>query len=227
MGWPTWATPIVRAVIGNENGPIASNNPIYTEGGTVNQGTAGASPWKVEGVAGGVAQPVSISQTTDGTTNKVSTRGQAYDVKLTITRPANQTPYTAVDNVGGPLTFPAVGYGAGPFMITGVELELDIAALPAGMANFTLHLYNVTPPSAVVDNGPFTAAVADQASYLGKISLGTPVDLGATLYVSQENVNKQIRTASADVFGYLVTDAGFTPAANSEVYKVTLHTVAL
>lgn len=145
----------------------------------------------------------------------------------TITRPANTTAYTANDVLGGAITFaaaaPALG---GDLMVTSVELEADIAAVPAGMTTFNLYLYNVTPPSAIADNAAFDLPAGDRASFLGKIVIGALVDEGATLYYRADNINAHIKTTSSSVFGYLVTVGAFTPAGNSEVYKVTLHGVA-
>jgi hypothetical protein len=85
----------------------------------------------------------------------------------------------------------------------------------------------VTPPSALADNAPFDIPSGDRASFLGIVQLGTPVDYGSTLYVEQNVVNKQIKLAGTNLFGYLVTVAGYTPAANSEVYVPTLHSVGV
>jgi hypothetical protein len=157
----------------------------------------------------------------------VSLANGGYSSPLTITRPANQTPYATRDVVGGALTFTTMGPSAGRVRLISTQLELDIAAIPAGMTTFSLYLYNVTPPSALADNAAFDIPSGDRASFLGKISLGTVVDEGSTLYVETNNLNKQLKLAGTSLFGYLVTDAGFTPAANSEVYVVTLHTVAV
>lgn len=147
---------------------------------------------------------------------------------LTITRPANQTSYAAGDVVGGVLTFPNMGLNAGRIMITSASLECDIAAIPAGMTNFLLYLYGVTPPSALADNAPFDIPSGDRAALLGgPINLGSPVDIGSTLLVGSDALNKQLKLAGTSLFGYLVTVGGFTPAANSEVYVVTLHAVGL
>lgn len=160
-------------------------------------------------------------------TNQITLKTSAYTKALTITRPANQTPYTANDVVGGALTFTLAAIGAGNMMITGAQLELDIAAVPAGMTSLRLYLYNVTPPSALADNAAWDLPAGDRASYLGYIDLGTPVDLGSTVYVEVNNLNKMMLAASTSVFGYLVTNGGFTPAANSEVYVCTLHSLAV
>lgn len=173
----------------------------------------------------GIDRPVSLVSIVDQAGN--ASGAGAYDVGLQITRPANQTAYTAGDVVGGALTFSSIGPSAGAIMINSSELELDIAAVPSGMTSFTLYLYSVTPPSALADNAPWDLPAGDRASFLGSLALGTPVDLGSTLYVIVGAIGKQIRLASANVFGYLVTTAGYTPAANSEVYKITLHTTAL
>lgn len=163
-------------------------------------------------------------------TNQLTIKTAAYTSSAVITRPANQTPYTANDVVGGALTFanigPAVTVGGQNLMITGVQLECDIAAVPAGMVNMRLYLYNVTPPSALADNAAWDLPSGDRASYLGYVDCGTPVDLGSTLYVEANNLNKLLLAAGSSIFGYLVTIGGYTPNANSEVYKVTLHTVA-
>lgn len=158
-----------------------------------------------------------------------ATRG--YKSAQSITRPANATPYTALDVIGAAaaaITFASIGPTAGgEVIINSTELEIDVAAIPAGMTTFRLHLYSVTPPSALADNAPHDLVSGDRASYLGYLDLGTPLDLGSTLYVRASNVNAQFTVPSGgSMFGYLVTTAGFTPAGNSEVYKVTLHAVA-
>jgi hypothetical protein len=171
-------------------------------------------------VGGVLYQRVKIASGPDGSATDLS----PYNSTCTITRPANTTAYTAGDVVGGALTFASAGPAAGgAVIITGVQLELDISAIPSGMTSFTLYLYNVTPPSATADNGAWDLPSGDRASYLGSINLGSPADLGSTLYIETNNLNKMILTASGSVYGYLVTSAGYTPAANSEVYKITLH----
>ena len=159
----------------------------------------------------------------------VTTR-DSYAAAVTITRPANQTPYTAVDVVGATaaaITFPSMGPSGKEILITSVSLEIDTTAIPSGMTSFKLALYSVTPPSALADNAPWDLPSGDRASFLGIFSLGTPVDLGSTLYVEISGVNKQVTLAGTNLFGYLITDGGFTPAANSEVYRITLHSVAV
>lgn len=157
---------------------------------------------------------------TSGTSN-------AYGSVATITRPANTTAYTALDTIGGAVDLGVMGPSASRVLLESVSLDILIAAVPAGMANMRLALYSATPPSAIADNGAWTWAVADEAVRLAIIDIGTPVDQGAGLYVSRANIGQILKLSGTNLHAYLITDGGFTPAANSEVYKVTLHTVAL
>jgi hypothetical protein len=151
----------------------------------------------------------------------------AFNAPTTVTRPANTTAYSALDVVGGAITFANMGPSGGRIMLTSTQLELDIGAIPSGMSSFFLALYSVTPPSALGDNSPWDLPSGDRASFLGIVQLGSPVDLGSTLYVEQNIINKQIKLAGTSLFGYLVTQTAYTPANNSEVYVVSLHSVGL
>lgn len=108
-------------------------------------------------------------------------------------------------------------------MITSATLEIDGAT--AEVTGWKLQLYNVTPPSAIADDGAWDLPSGDRASYLGVVSLGTAVDQGATQWVESNGINKQIKLAGDSVFAYLVNDTTLTPAAVA--HKVTLHAVAL
>lgn len=161
---------------------------------------------------------------------------QSYGATVSLTRPADTTAYTAGDVIGigtgaggataGPaaLTFTAGPTAGGEVIITSAALRVDASAVPSGMGNFRLHLYNVTPPSALVDNAAWDLPSGDRASYLGHVDIGTPVDLGSTLYVQADGINKQITLASANLYGYLQTIGAFTPAS-AVVKAVTLHTL--
>jgi hypothetical protein len=121
-----------------------------------------------------------------------------------------------------------VGPASSTAILTGTRLELDIAAVPSGMTFFTLHLYSATPPSAYADNAAWDLPSGDRSVYMGNVIVGTPVDLGSTLYVEINNINKMLKlVGGSTLYGYLVTATGYTPAANSEVYKLTLATAAI
>jgi len=145
--------------------------------------------------------------------------------QITVTRPANTTAYTAGDVVGGAITFTNAVPAAGEFFITDADLRLDITAIPSGMTSFRLYMYNVTPPSALADNAAWDLPSGDRASFLGYVDYGTVVDLGSTCYVQAWGLNKRMQALSTSLFGYLVTNGGFTPAANSEVYTPRIATV--
>ncbi len=150
-------------------------------------------------------------------------KGSFFSSKVTITRPANQTQYSANDIVGGALELQNVGPDGGVINLTDVSLRLDIASLPttAGMTGFRLHLYDATPPSALADNAAHDIPVGDRANYLGYVDLGTPIDMGATLFV-QATPAKTVKLAdgATSLFVYLTTVTSYTPAANSEVYTL-------
>jgi hypothetical protein len=160
---------------------------------------------------------------------KVELYPAAYGARVSVTRPANETPYTAGDVVGAAaaaLTFPIAPAAGGEVLITSAALEVDVTAVPAGMTAFVLHLYDVTPPSALADNAAWDLPAGDRASYLGSINLGSPVDVGSTLRVQQDGLNMQITALGANVYGYLQTITGFTPAS-ATVKAVSLHSVRL
>ena len=153
----------------------------------------------------------------------------AYKSQPTVTRPANTTPYTAGDVVGGAI--PLVGLPNSALVqdlyITSADLRVDVSAVPSGMTSFRFHLYNATPPSAIADNAAWDLPSGDRASYLGYVDVGSPADAGATLYSQVDQVNKHIRPGPAGVWAYMVTNGGFTPAGNSEVYAPCIQAIAL
>lgn len=158
------------------------------------------------------------------------TPGVGKGVAVTLTRTADTNAYAANDVVGAAtgstaaLTFANIAAAAGEHIITSVAFEIDATAIISGQANYRLYLYNVTPPSALGDNVAWDLPSGDRASYLGYVDLGTPVDLGSTLYVEANAVNKQVTLASTSVFGYLVTIGAYTPAS-ATVHVITMHTV--
>ena len=151
--------------------------------------------------------------------------------QVSMTRPNNGTAYTAASVIGPATTGPAV-FTFGPMgptgkdvIITSASLEIDVTAVPGGMTTFTLWLYNVTPPSALTDGQAWVYGAADRAVALGPVELGVPVVKGQTLYVEVNGLQKQVTLAGSRLYGYLITNNAWTPAA-STVFVVTLHTVA-
>ena len=142
--------------------------------------------------------------------------GKGYTAQTTVTRPANTTAYAAGDVVGATaaaITFADIGATFGHIVITDADLRIDVTALPSGMTTFRLHLYDATPASAFADNAAFDLPAGDRVNYLGYIDLGTPVDVGSTLFV-QQGMTKTLKMGSEpNLYGYLVTTAGFTPSS--------------
>jgi hypothetical protein len=143
--------------------------------------------------------------------------GNGYTAQTSTTRPSNTTAYIAGDVCGAAaaaIEFASIGPAAGHIIITDADLRVDVTAVPAGMTSFRLHLYNVTPPSALADNAVWDLPAGDRASYLGYIDLGSPVDVGATLFVQSGTINKKLKMGTTtSLFGYLVTNGGFTPSS--------------
>jgi hypothetical protein len=142
---------------------------------------------------------------------------------------SSSTAHAANDVVGaaaGALTFAGICPAAGREIIfTSTRLRYDLATVPAGMTSFRLYLYNVTPPSALADDAPWDLPSGDRASFLGYLDLGSPVDLGSTLYVETNGNQKQVTCASANVFGYLVTNGAYT-TVNTDVIALVVKSVA-
>lgn len=146
----------------------------------------------------------------------------------TQTRPADTTAYTALDVVGtiaaANISLANIGsIQASYFTITGVTLEFDINAVPSGMGNFRLHLFDAAP-TAIADNDAFNLIAADRAKYLGYITLGTPVDLGDTLISCTDTLNfrRKLASASTTIYGVLQTVDAFTPVSEA-VMAITIN----
>jgi hypothetical protein len=133
--------------------------------------------------------------------------------------------YAAGDVIEGAKEF--VGAGGmlgGEVKIASAELEVDASAVQAGETSYRLYLYAVTPPSAPADNAAWDLPTGDRAAWRGYVDLGTPVDLGSTLWVETHNLHKHVTVPSGgSLFGLLVTNGAFTATAVAR--KVTLHTL--
>jgi hypothetical protein len=156
----------------------------------------------------------------------------AYGAIVSLTRTSDTNAYTANDVLGAAtgstaaLEFKGMGESGSRIMITSTQLEIDRNAVISGETSYRLHLYNITPPSAYGDNVAWDILTGDRASYLGFLELGTAVDLGGTVYVEQNIVNKQLALSGQSLFAYLVTVGAYTPQS-ATVHKITLHAVKL
>lgn len=182
------------------------------------------------GAVGATTQRVTLAS--DDPLVTAVTASIGYNASVTLTRTADTNAYTANDVIGAAtgstagIEFTSMGPSGGRITITSVSLEIQAAAIISGETSYVLHLYNVTPPSALGDNTAFDLPSGDRASYLGSINLGTPVDLGSTLYIAQDGINKQIKLSGTSVFAYLVTVGAYTPTS-ARVYVIKLNAVSL
>jgi hypothetical protein len=175
------------------------------------------------------AQGVVILNSTGGIAGDAQSASHGRTV--IITRPANVTPYTAGDVIGDAngsaiFEFTNMGKAGGEVMITSLELEIDVAAIPAGMTNFNVRLYNAAP-TAVVDNAAWDLPLADRGKYIGKIQTSNVIDETNVLFCDNDQVNKQVTLVTTSLFVQLQTPTAFTPSANSTVKRLTLHTIEL
>lgn len=154
-----------------------------------------------------------------------------YGDTQTITRQNNTTAYSAGQVIGGSggatLRFAKMGRYAFETMIMSSRLLLSDSSVPSGMGNMRLHLYNAAPPSALADAAAWDLPSGDRAAYRGYIDMGTPVDVGSSLFVQLNQIFHQVKLdLSADLWAYLQTIAGYTPAALSTL-RVSLRAMAL
>lgn len=152
-----------------------------------------------------------------------------YSSSVAITRPSDTDAYTAGDVVGATvaaLEFKQIGPAGRDVMINGSTLRIDLSGVPASMTSFTLHLYSVTPPSALADNAAWDLPAGDRSAYLGSIALGTPADVGSTLFIQATGLAKQVKLATDSLFAYLVTAGGYTPTSAATA-QITLNSSTL
>lgn len=145
----------------------------------------------------------------------------AFSSSATFTPAA--TSHVAGDCNGAAAEFTLMGPSAGRVLITAASIRIDGATAEA--TAWRLHLYNVTPPSALADDAVWDIASGDRASYLGYIDIGTAIDVGATQYVENVDIRKQVKLAGTSLFGYLVNLTTLTPANVGHV--VALQSVGL
>jgi len=159
--------------------------------------------------------------------------GGAFSDTVTVTRTADTNAYAAGDVIGAAtgstaaIEFDIGPSGGGPILLTTARLAINLSAVISGMGNFRLYLYSVTPPSALGDNVPFNLPAGDRTAFLGHVDLGTPADLGDTLYVETTHLDKQVAVPSGGIlYAYLVTQGAYTPSS-ADVFRITLNSMGL
>jgi hypothetical protein len=163
--------------------------------------------------------PVSIDQTTPGTTDSITTKPTGVGLNITLTRTSDTNAYAAGDVIGSATgssaiqTLSNIGIAGKLLTILDVNFMIQVAAIPSGMTSFTMELYNAAPASALGDNAPWTLLTGDWANYLGYIDLGTPLVRGGCLYAQNIGINKTVLLTTANLYFYLKTNSGYTPSS--------------
>lgn len=99
-------------------------------------------------------------------------------------------------------------------------VSMLIAGATIETTAWALHLYSVTPPSALADDATFDIPSGDRTSYLGFVTIPQVVDYGNSLYIESHNLNKRVKLSGTSLFGYLVNGTTLTP-------QNVAHTVTL
>ncbi|MFM6350045.1 MAG: hypothetical protein ACKPFK_33630, partial [Dolichospermum sp.] len=114
-----------------------------------------------------------------------------------------------------------IGPSGGFVFLSSLDIIFNITALPSGMGTFAVYLFNAPPSSAITDNLPYSLSSGDRASIITLNGLNLTASLargGGSVVAEISNINQLFKLASGStsLWGYVVTLAAFTPAANSE-----------
>ena len=148
-------------------------------------------------------------QTADQPASGVGSPMSGKSASATFTPAA--TSHVAGDCNGAAAEFALAAPSGCVFMIT--DADLYIADGTAAATAWRLHLYNVTPASALADDAAWDVPSGDRTAYLGYIDLGTAIDLGTTQGIQNAGINRSVKLSGTSVFGYLVNLTTLTPAA--------------
>lgn len=116
----------------------------------------------------------------------------------------------------------------GELMVTSSRLYGAHTAVIAGETSYDLAVYNAPPADAHANTAAWDVTAAARDVFQGKIGLGTPVDLGSTIEVETDGINRQITVLPGGIsYAELITVGGFTPSAVGQFRRVTLHGTAI
>jgi hypothetical protein len=155
--------------------------------------------------------------------------GSAYESTASITRAANTTTYTATapnfDVYGSLFELQNIGEAGKGIFLSYFEISLNLSAVPAGMTSFAVHLYS-TAPTTIADNSIWTIGsdpVLDPVGF--NVSMGLAKGGGKVVGVIRD-LNQLFILTSTSLWGYLVTNSAFTPAAASETGTIRARSFA-
>lgn len=145
-----------------------------------------------------------------------------------FTRPNDTTAYAANDLMANSTTAGSVVPMSFIFPAGGTmwlrTVKVRKSGTTATNGNFHIRLYSASPTCANGDNGAWSTSGA--ATYLGKLDpaiVEAFTDGCAVVDSTSESADLQIDIGNGNtVYGLMVADAAYTPAAN-EVFTVTLY----
>jgi len=148
----------------------------------------------------------------------------AYAEGLTITLSPTVTAgaYSALDVVGGLLTFPLTGFTTNSGLVVSAKVDDD----DGENAALVLHLFE-TLPTSINDNAAFSGVTfANQIGIFSKASFAAAdyVAVGTNSYCLVTDLNDMFTTTLGNLYGYLVCTGTPTYAATTDI-RVTIRVV--
>ena len=171
--------------------------------------------------------PVPVSGTVGVSISGSNTRKWATDTITIGTGAVHSAGYIVSTDAGEILVFDT-GLTAGT---SGIILDSLVTlaqdAVFANGAGYTLHLFDESP-TVQATNTAFDLADADLPMYIGKITIGTLVDMGSNCAITNTGHNLSFTLASADtnLYGKLVCNGGET-TIDAKVITINLGIAAL
>jgi hypothetical protein len=177
---------------------------------------------KVEGVAGGVAVPVSLATAPalvagEAHIGEVGGHGFSIPVTLTVTNGA----YTIGDVVGGLTTLPAM------VRANGKHAYIDTVTLAGVVAiAYELHFFTANIATPAADNAAFTLVAADEALWRGYVPIETAdYKAAASAFnmacVRGVGLEVQAGAATTTLYAYLKATAVTSPGTTTLYLRVT------
>jgi hypothetical protein len=218
----------VTAISGGSGGDASATNQTAVQ---ANPGSDATKAVAVQGVTGGKSIPVTgtFFQNIQPVSMTAAPAGLAYSSTTTITRAANTTTYTAsapnFDVYGSLFQLQNIGEAGKGIFLSYFEISLDLSSVPTGMTSFAVHLYP-TAPTNIADNSIWTIG---SDPVLDPVGFNVPMSLakgGNRVVGVVRDLNQLFVLNSTSLWGYLVTNTAFTPAANSETGTIRARSFA-
>lgn len=170
-----------------------------------------------------LTDPIKVIYSTDAT----SLAAISSKPSVTVTKSANATAYAADSVWGGrfAIALPITGDGIKSVILTRVNLVTSLITLPTGFGSFRLFLFqNTTDSGNIADNNAFTrrTTAIDVDGYLLTQIQKSANDLSGRSTTFDLNIPINIDAGINQLFGYLVTNASYTPA-NSVAETITIR----